>query len=134
MIGIITYIYLKFKNYLDSFLINYTDDYNICIFDQPYDFNLIELQESYKVGQIYPNSQIRSNTSPNLNIDRNVFIKSNKNSECNLQSEQILKHIGWFCKTCSKKISRYSNIYCCNDNIFCTPNCRDKFLNYLANK
>jgi hypothetical protein len=36
----------------------------------------------------------------------------------------------WYCKFCNKKLLYYSNIYCCNDNIFCTPNCRDRYLNY----
>jgi len=133
-------MYLKFKKYLYEFIRKYTYENNICLIDQPYDIDfvdLVESQETDKLKRIYSNSQFRSNTSPNLNIDRNVFIKSKKNSENSLQEEQKLiqlEEIDWFCKTCCRKISRYSNIYCCNDNIFCTPNCRDRFLNYLSNK
>jgi len=107
MIKIISYLCLKFKMYFFCFMKNYKD--NLCINNESYD--LVESQKTCKFRQF--NYQIRSNTSPNLQILQNP------------------KQMNCFCKTCNKQISKHSNIYCCNDYIFCTPNCRDRFLNYL---
>lgn len=139
MFQIINYLYFKLTKYLRELLQCYPDKTDLCLVSQSngVEIDQVRNDEFSKQTQInlpkqsYPYHQIRSNTSPNLITDKNLLIKSIK---VNNLKEQRTKQIDWFCKTCSKQIGQYGNIYCCNDFIFCTPNCRDRFLNYFSNK
>jgi hypothetical protein len=110
MIKIISYLYLKFKKCVYGFIIKYTNKNNLCIIDD-YDYY-------YDCDYYY-------------DYDYNLNIQIKLNTSSNLQVLQNFKQINWFCKTCYKQISKYSNIYCCNDFIFCTYKCRKRFLNNL---
>jgi hypothetical protein len=138
MLSFITCLYLKLKKYLYYYInklfssedksdsdsdSNYTDiefDYESCEEKKEIKpvkpIKLIKQNNPNKqiesIYRKYPKENIRCNTSPNLSIDR-------------------ILSINWYCKNCKKKIYRNENIYCCNDFIFCTPNCRDRFLNFL---
>lgn len=79
---------------------NYRSEVNSCDLD---------LKESEKFDIEIPMSTLnknRTNTLPNSNIHK----------------------IKWRCKDCNKKLLPNRNLYCCYDSIFCTPNCRDRYI------
>ena len=58
------------------------------------------------------------------------MIKISKSEENILDSEKIF----WICFNCKHRIPYYRDLYCSNDKIFCSFNCRDDFLINKINK
>lgn len=96
------------------------------------DPELDELTELETVRRsIQTKNQFKSNTSPNLAINKqSLQIKTRSTSNFVNYGNQVYNP-DWYCGFCKIKLSTHANMYCCNDNIFCTPNCRDRFLNYF---
>jgi len=157
MIMILTYFYDAFKKILYNIIVGWCDQRekilalkkrlicstkkNLDEFDNSDKYNssdeLFELIELDYVKQNQPihtiKTNFKSNTSPNLTINKQPLEINNKSfTYLNIVSNRDLPlhNPVWYCKFCNKKLLYYSNIYCCNDNIFCTPNCRDRYLNY----
>ncbi len=135
-------IYCKKNNSSDEFDILMTDkDESISEEDDDDDDELGELVKLDSIKPIKaikpihpPKSNIKSNTSPNLLINKeSLQIKTKSSTHLNVVNKDDLPNyeVNWYCGFCKKKLLPYANIYCCNDNIFCTPNCRDRFLNYF---
>jgi hypothetical protein len=77
---------------------------------------------------------IRPNTSPNLLINKEMFKNKVKSSAyLNVLNNDNFSQYepNWYCAYCKKKLLAYGTIYCCYDNILCSSNCRDRFLNYF---
>ncbi len=87
------------------------------------------------------NAHFKSNTSPNLEIGEELP-QIKKQSETKSTGQIIsmseldlpVYNPDWYCRVCKRKLLAHTNIYCCNDNIFCTPNCRDRYLYYFSSK
>ena len=115
-----------------SFINNMFDSYDSCdtLDSSNFDISNNLNENNTFIKNKVPIEKIRYNTSPDLTIKKNIYIKNN-NSVINLQEYDKKVKIIWFCKECKTKITRYGNIYCCNDFLFCTPNCRDRFQNFV---
>jgi hypothetical protein len=95
---------------------------------------LIDLECIKPIKPIHPiKPNFKSNTSPNLTINKEAAqTKTKSSTHLNIISNHSLEIYkpDWYCRVCNRKLLSNANIYCCNDNIFCTPNCRDRFLNF----
>ncbi len=99
-------------------------------------FELIELES---VKQYVPcpihliKTNFKHNTSPNLTINKeSLQLKTRSVEHLNtISNNKITYKPDFYCRVCNKKMLEHATIYCYSDNIFCTPNCRDRFLNYF---
>jgi hypothetical protein len=93
-----------------------------------------EFDEDEVIPSVTTKTNFKSNTSPNLTIGKDIFkTKVRSTSYLYVTGDRDLPAYKpeWFCCSCKKKLLPYANMYCCNDNIFCTSNCRDRYLNYF---
>lgn len=115
-------------NYLYTSVIDFVKKYIVPIFTDDFtdSIKLIQSNPDISFGQ-KPIHSTRLNTSPNLNINKSSTHRNYK-SEMSLETHMKEMKLEWYCKNCMKKLPNTGNIYCCHDFIFCTPNCRDRFI------
>lgn len=89
-----------------------------------------EYKEIEHLTREYRLKKIRPNTTNDLYNYKNNMINISKSEENILDSEKIF----WICFNCKRKIPYYRDLYCSNDKIFCSFNCRDDFLINKINK
>ena len=78
----------------------------------------------------YRLEKTRPNTTHDLYNYNNKMIKISKSEENILDSDKIF----WICCNCNHRIPYYRDLYCSNDKVFCSSNCRDDFLINKINK
>ena len=89
------------------------------------------IMESNNLTREYRLQKIRPNTTHDLYNYKNNMIKISKSEENILDSDKIF----WKCYYCNYRIPYYKDLYCSNDKVFCSFNCRDDFLiNKINNK
>ncbi len=127
---------LEFKRkFICSAKINLSDEFNV--FKKDDNDELVDLIETETVcNKNIVKTNFKSNTSPNLAINKNFLNTNLKNKSIghlNVSESNSFPAYKpeWYCCTCKRKLSAHANMYCCNDNIFCSSNCRDRYLNYF---
>ncbi len=89
------------------------------------------IMESNNLTREYRLQKTRPNTTHDLYNYNNNIIKTSKSEENILDSDKIF----WICFKCNHRIPYYRDLYCSNDKVFCSFNCRDDFLiNKINNK
>jgi hypothetical protein len=89
-----------------------------------------EIIKSENLSRDYRLQKIRPNTTHDLYNYKNNMIKISKSEENILDSDKIF----WICCNCNYRIPYYRDLYCSNDKVFCSFNCRDDFLINKINK
>ena len=89
-----------------------------------------EEREINNLNREYRLQKIRPNTTHDLYNYNNNMIKISKSEENILDSDKIF----WICYNCNHRIPYYRDLYCSNDKVFCSFNCRDDFLINKINK
>ena len=89
-----------------------------------------EFEEIEHLSREYRLNKIRPNTTNDLYNYKNNMINTSKSGENIMNSDKIF----WLCFNCKHRIPYYRDLYCSNDKIFCSSNCRDNFLINKINK
>jgi hypothetical protein len=89
-----------------------------------------EFREIENLTREYRLNKIRPNTTNDLYNYKNNMINTSKSGENIMDSDKIF----WLCFNCKHRIPYYRDLYCSNDKIFCSANCRDNFLINKINK
>ena len=117
---------------------NLSDDFDsVNKSDETKLYDSIELIELDTIMPCIPcipiKTNIKYNTSPNLTINKDTLKPKNRSTPYLIIKDCDIPFYKpeWYCSFCKKKLLPHANMYCCNDNIFCTPNCRDRYLNYF---